>query len=161
MKFTYNPDQLANVAEKLELRLVILFGSRARGSPAPTPDSDIDIAILGLPKSRYWDCLRALGEVFRELPLDVVRLENADPLFRHEVMHKAILLWGDPDLFSEYRAFAYRDFIDSADLFGLEQVLFTKKMKLLRDQLYDSPCIRAAQDAIDRGRSGPVDPFQG
>jgi len=138
MKFAYNQDRLTKITEEMELRLVVLFGSWARGSPAPTPDSDIDIAILGLPQSRYWDCLRALGEVFPGRLLDVVRLENADPLFRHEVMHKAILLWGDPDLFSEYRAFAYRDFIDSADLFSLEQALFTKKMKLLKDHLYDS-----------------------
>jgi len=138
MNTTYNPERLAKIAQEMELRLVALFGSRAKGRPRPVADSDIDIAILGLPASRYWDCLRELGGVFRDHPLDVVRLENADPLFRHEVMRKAVLLWGEPDLFSGYRAYAYRDFIDSADLFDLEQALFAKKMKWLRRQLYAS-----------------------
>ncbi len=139
MKLIYNSDRLATIANEWGLRLVVLFGSRARGRPAPAPDSDVDIATLGLAPTHYWDCHRLLSQVFRKYPLDLVRLENSDPLFRHEVMHKAILLWGDPDLYCEYRAYAYRDFTDSADLFELENTLFRKKMRLLREQLYDSP----------------------
>jgi len=86
MKLTYDSDRLANIAEDMGLHLAVLFGSWAKGSPEPTPDSDIAIAILGLPQSRYWDCFRAFGKVFPDYPLDVARLENADALFRHEVM---------------------------------------------------------------------------
>ena len=54
-------------------------------------------------------------------------------------MHEGVLLWGDPVLFSEYRAYAYRDFTDAADLFALERALFAKKMKRLEEELRDSP----------------------
>ncbi|MGH8579296.1 MAG: type VII toxin-antitoxin system MntA family adenylyltransferase antitoxin [Gammaproteobacteria bacterium] len=134
----HDPQRLAQVAQKLGLRMVVLFGSRATGRPPPGPDSDIDIAVLGLPEAEYWDCLEALQKIFPNL-LDMVRLEETDPLFRHEVMHKSVLLWGEPDRFYEFRAYAYRDFTDAADLFALERVLFAKKMQWLRKQLGDPP----------------------
>ena len=130
--------RLTHLAQEMGLRMIVLFGSWAKGSPPPGPDSDIDIAILGLPIEKYWDCARALQQVFSSHPTDVVRLEEADPLFRHEIMHRGILLWGDPDRFCEYRAYAYRDYTDAADLFVLEQKLFAKKMKRLGEQLRDS-----------------------
>ena len=133
------PDRLAQVARDMGLRLVVLFGSRAKGRPPPAPDSDVDIAVLGMPVARSQDGFEALSEVFPDHPLDVVRLEDADPLFRQEIMHKGVLLWGDPNLFCDYRAYAYRDFTDAADLFALEKALFWKKMKRLEEQLRDSP----------------------
>ena len=67
-----------------------------------------------------------LSEALGPLPLDMARIESAGALFRHEIMRVAILLYGDPDLFCEYRAYAYRDFVDSADLLALEETLFLK-----------------------------------
>jgi predicted nucleotidyltransferase len=138
MNLAYNAGRLAQVAQEMGLRLVVLFGSRAKGSPPPTLDSDVDIAVLGMPDARYRDGFEALYEVFPDHPLDVVRLESADPLLRQEIMHRSVLLWGDPTLFSEYRAYAYRDFTDAADLFALERALFAKKMKRLEEELRDS-----------------------
>jgi hypothetical protein len=45
---------------------------------------------------------------------------------------------GDPDLFFDYRAFAFRDFVDSADLRRLEHALFRRKMAWIGKQL-DAP----------------------
>lgn len=136
---SYESQALAEAAKALGLHLIVLFGSWAKGRPPPGPDSDVDIAVLGLASERLWDGIEALSRVFQGYPLDMVRLEDADPLFRHEIMHRGILLWGDPNLYSEFRAYAYRDFIDSADLFALEEALFKKKMKRLQEQLGDSP----------------------
>ena len=139
MNLTYDAERLAQVAQGMRWRLVVLFGSWAKGSPPPAPGSDVDIALLGMSEAGYADGLNALYDMFPGRPLDVVRLENADPLFRHEIMHRGVLLWGDPDLFSEWRAYAYRDFTDAADLFALEQALFAKKLKRLGEQLGDPP----------------------
>lgn len=135
----YDPDCLEQVAHEYGLRLVVLFGSWARRRPAPGPDSDIDIAVLGCSRDAYWECFKALSAVFPEYALDLVRLEEADPLLRHEIMQGSVLLWGDADVYCEYRAYAYRDFTDSADLFALERALHKKKMAYLRRQLHDSP----------------------
>lgn len=135
----FDKKQLAAAAQDYGLRLVVLYGSRAEGRAMP--DSDLDIAIMGCPNERFWDCYDALGEVFSSvsLNLDLVRLESADALFRHEIMRVAVLLYGDPDLFYDYRAYAYRDFVDSADLFALEAGLSRKKMARIEKQLHDSP----------------------
>lgn len=132
-------EQLAAVAHRLGLRLVVLYGSHATHRPEPSPESDVDIAVLGCQADKFWECYKALSEALGSLPLDMVRIEDADALFRQEIMRAAILLYGDPDLFYEYRAYAYRDFVDSADLFALEEALFQKKMAHIKECLHGSP----------------------
>ncbi|HEY5791369.1 MAG TPA: nucleotidyltransferase domain-containing protein [Gammaproteobacteria bacterium] len=131
----FDPGALGRVAGDYGLRLVVMFGSRAGGSLPPSAQSDLDLALLGCPASRLLECHADLSAVFRSYPLDLVRLEEADPLLRHEVMHRGVLLHGDADLFCEYRAFAFRDFVDSADLFALQHALFRKRMQRLETAL--------------------------
>ena len=133
----FDGEQLSAAARELGLRLIVLYGSYARRSAGP--ESDLDIAVLGCPADRFWECYKSLSEVFRRYSLDMVRLEDADTLFRDEIMREGVLLQGDPDLFCEYRAYSYRDFMDSADLFALEEALFRKKMDRMKEQLYGSP----------------------
>ncbi|GAB4471894.1 MAG: hypothetical protein OHK0044_15280 [Burkholderiaceae bacterium] len=126
--------RLAETAAGFGLRLVVLFGSHARGRQRP--DSDCDVAVAGCPRQRFWELNDALQEALTgSALLDLVRLEDADPLFRQEIMRDAVLLYGDPDLFCEYRAFAYRDFVDSADLFELERTLLRRKLARLKETL--------------------------
>jgi len=136
-QFCINPDLFDSVARGFKLKQIVLFGSWAKLNPLPGTESDVDVAVQGLPAEKFWDCYNALGKFFSNNPLDMVRLETADPLFRYEIMNRSILLWGDPDLYYEYRAYAYRDFIDSADLFQLENNLFKKKMNYLAGQIHD------------------------
>jgi len=139
LELGFDKNQLATVAQDYGLRLVLLYGSRAEGRARP--DSDLDIAMMGCPNERFWSCYDAMGKVFFRvsLNLDLVRLESADALFRYEIMRVAVLLYGDPDLFFDYRAYAYRDFVDSSDLFALEAALSRKKMSRIEKQLHDSP----------------------
>lgn len=123
---------------RLGLRMLVLFGSHATGKPALGWDSDVDLAIsvrAGSPRHSIWQYHDELAEVFQDWSLDVVFLADADPLFRWEIMRDGILLWGDPLDHLEYRAYAYRDFIDSADLRALETRLFEKKMVYVRERL--------------------------
>ena len=126
--------RLSAVAAQFGLRLVVLFGSAARGQARP--DSDCDIAVAGCPRDRIWDLSVALQETIRSgAQLDLVRLEPADPLLRYEILRDAVLLYGDADLFCEVRAFAFRDFQDSASLFALEKTLLRKKLARIEERL--------------------------
>jgi len=131
-------DRLASVAAEFGLRLVVLFGSHARRSPPPGPASDVDVAVLGCERKHFWKCHEALSEALSTHDLDLVRIEDADPLFRYEILSVGRLLLGDPDFFLDYRAFAFRDFTDSADLRRLEHALFRRKMTWIGEQL-DAP----------------------
>ncbi len=135
----YDPARLESVAQALGLRLVVLFGSYATGHPPPGPESDLDIAVLDreLPTWERWRVVYgALAEVFDGYDVDLAFLNTADPLFRYEVMRSGRRLYGDPVEFWAYRAFAFRDYQDSADLRSLEHVLFIKKMNYIRACLY-------------------------
>ncbi|MCG5515659.1 MULTISPECIES: nucleotidyltransferase domain-containing protein [unclassified Ectothiorhodospira] len=133
-----DPQALDAAATGLGLRLVVLYGSHARQRPPPGPESDVDLAILGCPHEGLLKADLQVSSLFPGHNLDVVRLEDADPLFRQEIMSIGRLLWGDPDLFCEYRAYAFRDYVDSADLRRLEQTLQRRKLGWLEDQLHDS-----------------------
>lgn len=135
----YDRQQLEKTCQKLGFRLVVLFGSRATGKPPPGPDSDVDLAVLGMTEQKLWECYQTLAAAFPGYTLDLTSLRAADPLFRHEIMSGSILLHGDLELFYDYRAYAYRDFIDSADLRRLEEALFKKKMAYIAEQLYGAP----------------------
>lgn len=139
-QLAYDPARLALACRELGLTMLVAYGSRAGGSSmAPGPESDLDLALHG-PGLNGWArmsaCLGALGEVFGDYALDAVFLGEADPLFRWEIMRDGRLLFGDPLGFLEYRAFAYKDFIDSADLRRVEAVLFRKRMDWIREQLH-------------------------
>ncbi len=137
---SYDAKRLETVCEQLGLTMLVAYGSRAGGaSMKPGPESDLDLALLG-PDLGGWErmsaCLGVLGDVFNRYALDAVVLGEADPLFRWEIMRDGHLLFGDPIRFLEYRAFAWKDFIDSADLRRLEAVLFRKRMDWIREQLH-------------------------
>jgi predicted nucleotidyltransferase len=138
MPLTYDPAHLDAVCRELDLQMVVLYGSRATGGPPPTPESDLDLAVVGRRPHAATPLMmwhQALADVFDGYALDLARLGTADPLFRYEIFRQGILLYGDLDAFFEYKAFAYRDFVDSADLRALEDALFQKKMAYLRSHL--------------------------
>lgn len=136
--FELDPAALAFASRHLGLRRVVLFGSHATSTPTPGPDSDIDLAISSTAteaRPDFWEIHRTFASVFADRPLDIVFLADADPLFRWEIVAEGVLLYGDPIDFAEYRAFAFRDFVDSADLRALERTLFEKKMAYISRQL--------------------------
>jgi predicted nucleotidyltransferase len=136
----YDQAELLAVCRQFELSMVVLFGSRATGSPPPTEDSDIDLAVMGCDPRQRFECSGALSKVFAATLVDLILLQHdADPLLRYEIMQRGILLYGDADQFCDYRSYAYRDFVDSADLRALEQRLFEKKLEYLRGILDAAP----------------------
>jgi predicted nucleotidyltransferase len=125
-----DPAVLRAAAEDMGLRLVVLFGSRVGGEHIHS-ESDVDVGIVaGSQTVAVLDAYSALAPAFAGR-LDVAILNDTDPLFRFEVFSHGMLLYGDPDLFAEYQAYAYRDYMDSADLRALEDALSRKKLDRL------------------------------
>lgn len=97
--------------------LIILFGSRARGTHAPS--SDVDIAVLG---TRAFS-LREKGilqEFFAkkynvpEAKIDIVDLWNASPLLAHQVGQTGTLIEGSEDVWIRFRILAWKRYLDTA-----------------------------------------------
>ncbi len=125
-------NKLREVARAHNLRFVILHGSHTKG--AVHAGSDVDVAIVGRSPISFDEYLKLYGkfaEVFgdsRECELDLKTLHGVDPLFRYQVVRDGTLLFGDPTDYEEFKAFAYRDYMDSYDLRELEAVLLEKSI---------------------------------
>ncbi len=135
MAVAFELSALEAACVRLRLRFLVAFGSRAAGKEKPGSDLD-----LGCYPEGSFDLLEAydvLSPVFPGVELDVVNVRAAGPLLRREVMD-GTLLWGPGDFFYEYRLFAYRDYIDSADLRKLGRVLMEKRLKYIKDRM-DAP----------------------
>lgn len=145
----YSQEQLRQACSELEIRLLILFGSRARIDHRVKPESDLDLGVLfrpGIDPKRFGRCFGVLTEVFPGSFLDIGFLNQTDSLFRFEVVREGVLLFGEEMDFLEYKAFAFRDYFDSQDLRDLEEKLFQRKMTYVRTELnkpvkspYDTP----------------------
>jgi predicted nucleotidyltransferase len=137
----YDPVALKAACEDLGLQLVLAFGSRAGGNLAPSESSDLDLAVLDpepVGWERFADVRSRLSRVFDFVEVDLVFLKDVDPLFRYEIFRTAEPLFGDLDLYASQKAYAYKAYVDSADLRRLERVLFKKKLALIDRSLHAS-----------------------
>lgn len=139
MRITSEQQQrLEEIGRMQELRFSILHGSYAREMADRA--SDLDIAVVAkrpLPFEKRLDLHAELAEVFgdsAERELDLKTLHAVDSLFRYEVVRDGMLLYGDPHAYEEYRAYAYRDYVDSQNLRELEGVLLKKSIRSLAER---------------------------
>ena len=131
--------RLQEVGKTLGLQFIILHGSYATGKARA--DSDLDIAVVGrspIGVTAHASLYHGLSEVFGDSPhreLDFKSLYHADPLFRYQVTRDGVLLYGDPRAYSQYKMFAFRDYIETADLRRLESRLTIAKQTRLAETL--------------------------
>ncbi len=120
------------------LRFIILHGSYAKGKEHN--ESDFDIAVVGnqpIGFREIMDVQGSLDEVFEGVGiynLDVKSLDRVDPLFRFFVVRDSILLSGDAHDYNEFKAYAFRDYIESIDLRVLERRMIQSKQKMLSER---------------------------
>ncbi len=129
--------RIGRIAQKNNLKFVILYGSRARQKARP--DSDLDLAILGEKEIGFKEILHLFpqfSEFFPGQELDVKSLHHVDALFRYLVVRDGILLYGDKTDYLEFKAYAFRDYTESASLFHLQEILNQKRLKTLK-AVYD------------------------
>mgnify|MGYP001617802707 CR=1 FL=1 len=131
--------KIDEIGKNYRLRFIILHGSYAVGKQQE--DSDIDIALAGermIHPNAFFDIYAELADVFgdqKARELDVKALHRVDPFFRYLVTRDGILLYGNTTEYEEFKAFTFRDFMDTADLRRLELQMTLQKQKLL-DQRY-------------------------
>ena len=129
--------RIEKIAQKNNLKFVILYGSRARQKSRP--DSDLDLAVLGEKEIGFKEILllfNQFSELFSGQELDVKSLHHTEPLFRYLVVQDGILLYGNKTDYMEFKAYAFRDYTESASLFHLQEILNQKRLKKLK-AVYD------------------------
>ena len=107
---------IANIAKKHGLNLVVLFGSQATGRVHEK--SDIDIAILGKQAVDFDTQTKIWGEfsrVFNRDDIEVVDIGTASPTLMRMVVEDGLLLFeATADGFFEWKLYALTVWMDSA-----------------------------------------------
>jgi len=131
MKLTkLEKQEIKKIGKKYNLKLIILHGSYATGKAKI--DSDLDIAIIGkklIDFKKLAKIYSALSKVLGDntkRELDIKTLNRADPLFCYHIAKYSKLLYGSLLDYNEFRAYAFRSYYDSKDLFKLEGLLVSK-----------------------------------
>jgi predicted nucleotidyltransferase len=131
MKLTkLEKQEIKKIGKKYNLKLIILHGSYATGKART--DSDLDIAIIGkklIDFKKLAKIYSALSKVLGDntkRELDIKTLNRADPLFCYHIAKYSELLYGSLLNYNEFRAYAFRSYYDSKDLFKLEGLLVSK-----------------------------------
>lgn len=98
--------------------LLVLFGSRAKGTARA--DSDWDVAVvanhqfsLGELSAASEEAARILG--VNEDTIDIVDMWSASPLLQQFVTKEGKLLQGDPFLFIRFKVLAWKRYLDNVE----------------------------------------------
>jgi uncharacterized protein len=96
------------------LKLLVLFGSRARGDNFPSSDWDFALLFDEVLRQRYesgggWNCYRSWGVLQHILGLgddemDWIDLKDASELLAHAIARDGVVIYeSEPELFQEFR----------------------------------------------------------
>lgn len=112
------------------LFLVLLFGSRARGTPHAK--SDFDFGVLGmtvlLPKEiARLSFLFSQEMKIKERNIEIVDLKSAPPLLLKRVAKEAISLYEkEPQLFTKFKVYALKRYFEAKPLLDLRRSALNK-----------------------------------
>jgi len=103
----------------LNIKLIILFGSRAKGTAGKT--SDYDVAVLADRPLQLEDKFGLSQDLAKEYgynedKIEIVDLWSAPPLLQHEIAKHGKLLKGNELDFLLFRVSAWKQFQDTAKL---------------------------------------------
>jgi uncharacterized protein len=110
--------KLQKVAEKFKLNLLVIFGSYAKKTQ--TKNSDIDFAYLDLKeKTNFLDLNYEISKIFDfKKKIDLINLSEDNPPFLQEMIFRngVLIFENKKGLFLEYRANAFLDYCDFAEI---------------------------------------------
>lgn len=126
--------EIASIAKKHKIKLVMAFGSAVSGNLHER--SDIDIAVLSeksdVSFNEFADISYDLQGLFENYEVDLVILNHADPLLMKKIIENAKLLYGDAKDYSEFKIYAYKRYIDFKPFLKMEKqfaVDYPKRVK--------------------------------
>jgi len=111
---------IKKIGKNNDLIFVTVFGSQVSGKTHK--ESDLDIGILSKNKigyQQYKNLFGELGDVFKGENVDVRILNDSDPLFRYQAFFPSQLLYGNEMDYLNYKAFAFKDYIDNDKIFKM------------------------------------------
>jgi len=135
-------DRLAAALDRPDVLAAFLIGSQARGTAGPL--SDVDVAVIHAstltPRERLdlrLSLASAAGAALATSEVDVVLLNGAPPLMRHEALGDAIVLVDrDPQARIDFQVRALGDYLDTKPM----RTIFSRHLhERIREGRYGRP----------------------
>lgn len=125
--------ELATVAARHGVRLLVQFGSTVGG---PThAGSDLDLAVLLTEPCDLW---KASGDLQADLQplapdreIDLAILNRADPLFLKQILQRCTLLYGSRRDLDDLTRYAWKRYVDHRRFLDMERTYVDRKVKAL------------------------------
>ncbi len=119
---------LAPIAKKYNIKLIILFGSAAENRQHK--ESDVDIAIVPSKTISLVQELKLRRELFKifKKEIDLVQIQHASPLLLGQIATKGKLLYGNKKDFSVLRIYGQKCFLDFEPYFKLREQIINQKL---------------------------------
>jgi len=117
------------VMKKMNIELVITFGSQVSGKTNLKSDTDIGILRnknLSLEERSQLTELLAKEYKLNEDKIDLVEIKNASPLLRFAISRGGKLLFGNKELFNRFKILAWRQYLDTARLREVRKKILKK-----------------------------------
>ena len=115
--------KIAPLAEKYNLKLVVLFGSKATGRTHK--NSDIDIGFLPVSNNDFnseANLLIDLYQLFRREDVQLVNLGNASPLLQYSALSECVVLFEkDSGIYNDARNYAFKLYVEAKPLYDLRR----------------------------------------
>lgn len=107
---------IAFLRSKMQLRLLILYGSYASGQA--TKESDIDLAFIAdesiEPFSLWWDSAEELAALMHVESIDLVDMNKIDDVFRYVIVSTGEIIYQDGN-FDSYLDLTYTKYLQLND----------------------------------------------
>ncbi|MBU3924655.1 nucleotidyltransferase domain-containing protein [Patescibacteria group bacterium] len=127
-----NSKRIKEIAEKYDLELVLLFGSRVKGKFLHK-ESDFDVAYLSNKKLDLMEEARLIMElmpVFKSDKVDLVNIKLAHPLLLKQIFsNHEIIFCRNLSVYFQYKIYAERKYTEAEPLFRLRRVLIKNFLK--------------------------------
>ncbi len=124
------------IVRKRGLDFVVLFGSQKNGKTHKK--SDLDIGVMDNQKveyRRFGTLFNDFSQLFQGQNVDLRFIKGSEPVFLYNALMKGEFIAGNLHSFYNYKAFAYKNYVDSKSLFELKDKILARRQKKLNKRI--------------------------
>jgi predicted nucleotidyltransferase len=116
-------EQIAPIARKHGITLLLRFGSTVTGRLHQHSDVDLAVLLERVPRSLEADAelLRELQQLFPDREVDLALLNRADPLFLKKITEACSLLYGSVGALQRLKIYAFKRYQDHRKYLEMER----------------------------------------
>lgn len=118
-----DPQELARIADKHGIRLLLQFGSSVTGQMHAQSDVDFAVRLKRMPDSLLdeGELVADLQTLVKDRDVDVTFINRADPLLLKQIAAHAELVYGSAREFEAFKLYAFKRYQDHRPYLQMER----------------------------------------